>query len=490
MMPVRAAVPVITIAAHKLRASWRGWTALAVLIALAGGVVLTTVAGAIRTDTAYPRFLAAARAADLLVAPAGPGTGGYDAAVTALPGVAAAAPVVGINAVPVSASGAPDNDATMVAALDGRFGRTLEIPKMLAGRLPAAGAPQEIAVTQIGAQQLHLRVGSTLRMVALDNSTPPRARPLTERVVGVFVADGSVVPVNYLDQVPQIMASLALYRELGPAYEAFDGAYVKLKPGASRPAFSAAAQALAQRYPATGKQVFVADQSLQAATVERAIRPQAVALALFALALALTALLIVGQVAVRLLIGAAGDNAAFAGLGMTRRQLAAAGLLEVTAAAAAGGAAAVVIAIAASPLTPIGPARLAEPSPGVSVDGPVLAIGFAVIVVALLARVAVTAWRQASARPAGAGAYADRAGLPGRPALRRRVRRAVRHAHAQSVRPGHRARTGYHRRDIRGPRHRIDRGLRRGCRAGRRERGHPRDRPGRGDRPGAVTDRA
>jgi hypothetical protein len=253
MMPVRALVPVITIAAHKLRASWRGWAALAVLIALAGGVVLTAVAGAIRTDTAYPRFLAASRAADVLVAPAGPGAGGYDAAVAALPGVAGAAPLVDINAVPVSASGAPDNAATMFAALDGRFGRTLKIPKMLAGRLPAASAPQEIAVTQIGAQQLHLRVGSTLRMAALDSSTPPRARPLTERVVGIFVTDGSVVPVNYLDQVPKFMASLALYRELGPAYEAFDGAYVKLKPGASLPAFSAAAQALAQRYPATGR---------------------------------------------------------------------------------------------------------------------------------------------------------------------------------------------------------------------------------------------
>ena len=75
--------------------------------------------------------------------------------------------------------------------------------------------------------------------------------------------------------------------------------------------------------------MFVSDQTVQAATVERAIRPQAVALALFALALALTALLVVGQVAVRLLIGAAGDNASLAALGMTRRQLLAAGLAEV-----------------------------------------------------------------------------------------------------------------------------------------------------------------
>ena len=367
----------LAVVTHKLRAGWRDWAALALLIALAGGAVLTAAAGAIRTDTAYPRFLAASRVADALVAPAGPGVGGYDAAVGNLPGVAAAATIVGINAVPVSADGTPDNAATVFASLDGHFGRTLEIPKLLAGRLPAADAPQEIAVTQTGAQQLHLRVGSTLRMTAMDQSTPPHTRPLTEQVVGIFVTEGSIVPVNDLDQVPRILASLALYRQLGPAYEAFDGAYVKLKPGASLSALSASAQEVAKRYPTTGGQVFVSDQSTQEATVERAIRPQAVALALFALALALTALLVLGQVVSRALVGAAADNAALAALGMTRRQLLAAGLLEVAAGTVSGAALAVVVAIAASPLTPIGPARLAEPSPGVSVNGPVLALGFA-----------------------------------------------------------------------------------------------------------------
>jgi FtsX-like permease family len=436
MMPAPAAVPVLALAAHKLRAGWRGWLALAVLTALAGGVVLTALAGAIRTDTAYPRFVAASHAADALVAPAGSGIGGYDTAVATLPGVAAAAALVGINAVPVSSNGVLDNNVAVTASLDGRFGRTVEIPKMLAGRLPVAGAAQEISVTQIGAQRLHLRVGSTLRMAAVDDrSTPPRTRPLTERVVGIFVTDGSIVPVNYQDQTPQIVASIALYRELGPAYHAFDGAYVKLRPGASLRAFDADAQALAQRYPATGRQVYLADQSMQAATVERAIRPQAIALALFALALALTALLIVGQVASRTLLGAADDNAALAALGMTRRQLLATGLLEVAAAAVAGSGAAVLIAIAASPLMPIGPARLAEPSPGVSVNGPVLAAGFAAIVVLLVARVALTAWRQASVRPAGAGAHADPAGLPVIAVTRRRSRFAERLAAAGAPLP-------------------------------------------------------
>ena len=60
------------------------------------------------------------------------------------------------------------------------------------------------------------------------------------------------------------------------------------------------------------------------------------ALALFALALALTALLIVGQVAARTLQAAAQDNGTLAALGMTRRQLFAASMAETAAAAVAG----------------------------------------------------------------------------------------------------------------------------------------------------------
>ena len=415
--------PTILLAAHKLRAGWRGWAALALLIAIAGGAVLVAAAGAIRTDTAYPRFLAVSRAADALVAPAEPGASGYDAALGSLPGVAASAPVVGINAAPVRADGTLDTVATVFAPLDGHFGRTLQIPRLLAGRLPAADAPGEVAVDQVAVSQLHLHVGSVLPMIATPNDASQPARRFTVRVVGVFVSTDSVIPVNDLAVSGKILASTALYRELGLDYEAFDGAYVTLKPGESLSALSAAAQALTGRYPSTGGQVFVADQSVQNATVERAIRPQAIALALFALALALTALLIVGQVAVRLLIGAAGDNAALAALGMTRRQFLVAGLAEVATAVISGAALAVGIAIAASPLTPIGPARLAEPDPGISVNGAVLGIGFAAIVVLLLARVAVTAWRQASIRAAigSFGSVAPSAGTNRRPLLADRL---------------------------------------------------------------------
>ena len=402
---------VLRLAGHEIRVRWPGWVALALLAGLAGGVVLTAAAGARRTDSAYPRFLTVSKASDVLVSPAGNGAGGYDKALARLPGAAAVAPVVGLQALPPGPGGKLDGGAVVMAPLDGRVGRTLEIPKMLAGRQPRPNRPDEVMINEIGAQALHVRVGSRLEMGAVAGSGSGPVRRLSERVVGIMVQRGSVVPVTQLDAVPSIVASEALFRELGPGYLAFDGAYVKLRPGTTVSEFSNRAQALASKYPATGGQVFVADLAAQAAAVERSIRPQAVALGLFALVLAVTALLVVGQAASRQLLAASRDNGALAALGMTRGQLLAAGLIEVAVAVAAGAALACGVAVAASPLMPIGPARTAEPDPGLSVDVPVLAVGFAATVILLLARVAWPAWRLASARHA---AGRDAAGAPGR----------------------------------------------------------------------------
>jgi ABC-type antimicrobial peptide transport system permease subunit len=405
---------VLRLAGHELRARWLGWVALALLLGLAGGVVFTAVAGARRTDSAYPRFLAVSKASDVLIGPAGNGTRGYDDALAGLPGVAAIAPIVVLQAQPVGPGGKLDMAATVGAPVDGRFGHTLEIPKMLAGRQPNPDRADEVMIDQVAAQNLHAWVGSRLKMGAVAGSDLRHIRWLSERVVGVMVDRGSVVPVNDLDKASTIIASKALYRELGRGYLGADGAYMKLRPGYTVSQVSGEAQALAldRQYRATtGGQIFVADLAAQAAAVERSIRPQAVALGLFALILAVTALLVVGQAASRQLLAASRDNGALAALGMTRGQLTAAGLIEVAAAVAVGAALGCGVAIAASPLMPIGPARVAEPDPGLSIDVPVLAVGFAATVILLLARVAWPAWRLASARHA---AERDAAGAPGR----------------------------------------------------------------------------
>ena len=406
---------------HDLSARWRGWVAFALLAGLAGAVVLAAVAGARRTASAYPRFLEASRAADALVSPANTGFGGYYAALARLPGVLAVAPVQGVQAGPLGPGGSPEEQAVVIAAADAGLGHRVEVPKLLAGRLPLPARPGEVAVDQMGAHLLHLHVGSTLVLGANTGPVLPgpgsRMRHLTERVVGIMVTRGSVLPVNELDKVPHILASPALARLLGPAYRGFDGAFVRLRPGTSVAAFGGEAQALARRFPRTGGQVFVADENTQAAAVERAIRPQAVALYLFALVFAVTALLIVGQAATRILLAAVHERPVLKALGMTRGQLAVAGLLEVAAAAGAGAVVAVGSAVAASPLMPIGPARLAEPGPGVSADAAVLGLGAAGIVVLLVARCAWPAWQSSAVAVPGQHAGNRAASRPSSAAL-------------------------------------------------------------------------
>ncbi len=120
---------VLFLVAYELRTRWRGWAVLVLLVALAGGAVLTAAAGARRTSSAYPRFLRASHASDLLVAPAGTGLGGYDLALARLRGVRRIAPVVGLNVEPVGPGGRLNLAAVTEAPLDGRFGRQLDIPQ-------------------------------------------------------------------------------------------------------------------------------------------------------------------------------------------------------------------------------------------------------------------------------------------------------------------------------------------------------------------------
>jgi len=390
---------VLYLAAHGLRARWRGWAMFVLLVALAGGAVLAAVAGSRRTDSAYPRFLQASNASDVLVSPGGTGLGGYYRALARLPHVAAVAPLAAVNTLVLG---------QVVAPADRRLRYLVDRPKVLAGRLPLPDRADEIALDQHGAAILHLQVGSTLAMDAVRSDIPASARAralssasarkLRERVVGIIVTRSSVKPVAELDKIPMILASPALVHNLGPRYLVADGAGVKLKPGTTVDSFRHRAEALARQFPDTQGHVFVADENTQAAAVERAIRPEAVALAFFAVVLAVTAFLIVGQVATRILAASSVDNPALAALGLTRGQIMGSGLIEVGVATAAGAVAAAGVAVAASPLMPIGTARPAEPAPGISVDMTVLAAGAAAIVGLLVARAAWPAWRLASAQ--------------------------------------------------------------------------------------------
>ena len=401
----------------ELRSRWRAWAAVALLIGVTGGVVLTTAAGARRTDTAYARYLQRSRAADVLVSPTNRGVPDYYPALARLPQVAVLGVGVGLEGfVPNTngAQGAPNSPALgagfqVLATNDNRLGFAVEKPKIAEGRMFRPDRADEGLADRALAKALHLHTGQTVRFVVAPTTASgadvSKGREMSVKVVGVAVSRDNVVSVNALSSAPTLLVTPAfvhLFQDDNQSYEtytAFDGAYIRLKASASRSAFARQAQQLAAKFPETGAPdgpVFVADEHQQAAAVEHAIRPQATALALFALLAALSTFFVVGQILSRQLFVASSDNPTLQALGMGQGQLFALGLAEAAVVAATGAVIAVAFAIMASPFTPIGPARVAEPHPGFAVNWAVLGLGFLGIVVLLVARVSWSAWRYAS----------------------------------------------------------------------------------------------
>ncbi len=72
----------------ELRRRWRPMLVLALLLGITGGVVLTAAAGAVRTDTAYPRLLRWASAAQANVIVKNAPVPAFFAALRRLPQVA------------------------------------------------------------------------------------------------------------------------------------------------------------------------------------------------------------------------------------------------------------------------------------------------------------------------------------------------------------------------------------------------------------------
>ncbi len=401
------------LARSELRQTWRSLVLLVLLIGLSGGVVLTAVTGARRSDTAYDRFRATTLAYDLDIVFDGPPDDldpATVAALAALPQVAAMTRTAFPFIVPAGSGLYPYIDFLAVAPQDAAFGTTIDRPRMLEGRPPAPGAADEAAVLDRYATDTGVRVGDRLTFDAYapdqleplfttGDAGPPAGPPVTVRVTGIFDA-----PVFLSDSIgsfqPNLILSKAFSERHADDVAAYSGGFtLRLRRGAADvPAVSAAA-----------RELFADQASLElvpAAEVDVRIRD---ALDVVVVALLLTA-------AVASVAGALATTQAFSrqldrsgsgrrwlhALGMTRRErvLALAGGLGP---GVVGGAVlAVGLAVLASPLMPVGAARRADPDPGLSVDGWALAVGFLGIVVALSV-VALLVALPASRRPAASG---------------------------------------------------------------------------------------
>jgi ABC-type antimicrobial peptide transport system permease subunit len=403
----------------EVRGRWRALASLALLLGLVGGVVLGAAAGARRTDTAYPRLRAWGNASQLSIVPEGTGLTGYYAALARLPQAAAVAPEALYDAtLPSAYRTAGRLVVQAMASPDGSYGTTVDRVRLVAGQM---FGPREPGAAVINAQLAgieHLSPGGTLRLAFVPSDPVTSNEELSKefilsfKVTGIAVFDSQVVSTVALASAPTALLSPP-FAATAAARSApcCDEAAVRLRPGADEGQFISAADQLAKRYAGTNGQLDILKAADQVSATQRAIRPQAMALALFAALAALIALAVLSQLLSRQLALDAADYPALRVLGVTRPQLMAVSVARLALVTVAGAALAVAIAIAGSPLMPIGPARLADPSPGISVDPLVLGAGFAAIVVLPLAILAPAAWRAATRAAGPAGTPA----IPGRP---------------------------------------------------------------------------
>jgi FtsX-like permease family len=389
-----------------VRLRWRALLGLALLLGIVGGVVLTAAAGARRTDTAYPRLLKWANAAQVDVLPGGPAQA-YFARLARLPQVAAMSSAIQYTmAIPVP-HGTPDTQVNVLASPDDSLGVSTDRVKILQGRMFSAGAVGEAVIDPQLADREHLRPGSTLHLMGVPDNRKAgepdlrQAFPLAFRVSAVAVFDDQVVPATATDGEPVALLSPPFARTAAARSTFYmPQAGVLLRPGATVPAFVRSARALATRYlGANAAYLVFVNPSGEVAATERAISPEAVALGIFAALAGVITLAVAGQLLHRQLTLDSDEFPILRAIGMTRVSLFAVSMARLALVTVVGAVIAVAVAVVASPLMPIGAARLAEPQPGMQADLSVLGAGLIAVAAAPLIVLAPAAWRAASRAP-------------------------------------------------------------------------------------------
>jgi FtsX-like permease family len=413
---------------------------LALLVGLAGGVVLAAVTGARRSDAALPRFLAASHTTDVTVWFTGP-RGGQPSrtdlatelgAVAALPQVRSARRVVSLimsGSDPLGPT-SPSRQLGWVG-LDGTGAEVFGRPMVVAGRLPHPDRADEAAVDEEFAWRHDLRVGSAFRVGTYTRAqfgpagegAPiwPEGPAVALRVTGILrFPDDLVAVAEGRDEVDgdessQLYLNPAFWHRYGPDLANYGIAVaVDLhRDHADLPAFTAAVQRRFAGEVFVNSAEFTQEENTPAFGVRRAIALETAALLVFAALAALATVLLVGQTLARQVVLESVEYPTLRALGMTPGQLVAIALVRAVVIGLGGATGAVATAAALSALTPIGVARRAELDPGIWLDWPVLGCGSLVIVVLVTACAALPAWWAVRA-PGDAQGVIGAAG-PGRP---------------------------------------------------------------------------
>ena len=418
--------PVWVCVRARLRQDWRGLAVLTLITALMGSVALAGLAGARRTDTAVARFLQYAGPLQGQVS-ADPAT--LDK-IAALPDIAYSEIGALMLAIPVSIDGRPvspdmkGNVITQVTVTRPPQARAI----ILAGRESDMSRADEVMLNESAAVELHAHVGSVLQLrgyrpdqmqqVMNGTTMPPQVAPGDVRVTGIIrlptdLTDNLDAPagVTYTGS-GDIIATGAFFHKYANAIGSFEGISFQLKDDA---AGLTAFEAQVKRLGGGDAQLELgSDAAASAAFAQQSTSFEALALLVFAVIVGLALLVVVGQSLVRQVRLVTADFPALRALGAAPRQLTVAALAPAVLVAVAGMTLAVPLAYGLSVLMPIGLARRAEVSPGLSFDAAAVLGGAAILGLLLAGRAALAAPRAARAGARGWAAAHPRLGTAGR----------------------------------------------------------------------------
>ncbi len=409
--------PVVRVAVYRLRATlrrrWGGYLALALLIGLVGGVALASLTAARRTYASYPAFLASTNPSDLFVLPqTSTSVPGLVDKLARLPHVRSAEEGEQFDAATLTRGGRIktilETQVELVASPDGLFTDQDRL-RIIRGRAADPARADEVVATNEAASVLHLHVGERIPVGIVRNSSQNeqlyRRAKLT--VVGIGVLGIQLVHDDIdSNRAGFLVGTPALLRQYESccATNSYDGLQLD---GGSRYATTVLQgyERLIDNPALSHGQLVVYQTAAIEAEAQQAIRPEAVALAVFGI-IALVAALIIGTQAIsRQLHGGATDTEVLRALGAGPATTMADGLLGVVAATVAGALLAAAVAVGLSPLTLFGPVRTVQTAPGIDADWAVLGPGMAVLALGLALVAAGIGYRlapQRAARRAGA----------------------------------------------------------------------------------------
>jgi hypothetical protein len=426
-----------------------GYLTIVLIAGLIGGLGMAALAGARRTQSSFPTYLASTNPSDLsflaglyhsTVLNNHAYNSGYDPnlirTISHLPHIQSIESYVGLDVAPLAKNGASQGVGTALVegSVDGEY-FNLDRVAVVQGRMANPKHANEVVVsTEFARNFFNNKEKLPLKGITLGAYTnaqvasplygTPKIKPhlrIVVEIVGVVKFNDTVLQDD-VDAGPlgRVLFTPVLTRELDQCCTMDTASYVKFDRGYSD---NAAVEAeIVQHLPKGAAPLFQVWSTIETKT-EQAIEPESIALGVFGGIAVLVSFLLVALVISRQLSFGTGEWNTLRAIGANPNMIMADSLFGVIASVTFGSLFALIVAVLSSPLFPLGPVRPFYPSRGFAFDWTVLGFVTALLIFGLGSVAGVLAHRgtrpyairrrrQSSSPRSSVAHFATTSGLP------------------------------------------------------------------------------